>query len=183
MVSLERATRQEAGSAESEVTESLGIIIKTTTQEPKSELKEKKKAVEMGYRGSRRPHAGTYRAAAAGAGRAVSEGARRAERRAGVRDPPGSSGDRAAPPRARAQPRSRAPCAHNPRPRWPLPRGAGLSRRRAPGPRAQRRVPYAVTPEVPDGPGAEAKAWSAWRGDWHYAVTARVAGPARGRRA
>lgn len=43
MVSLERATRQEAGSAESEVTESLGIIIKTTTQEPKSELKEKKK--------------------------------------------------------------------------------------------------------------------------------------------
>lgn len=99
-------------------------------------------------------------------------GARRAERRAGVRDPPGSPGDGAAPPRARAQPRSRAPRAHTRGSAGPSRAARALSGRWTPGPLERRRVPCAAAPEAPDGPGAEAEAWSAWRGDGHGAVTA-----------
>lgn len=84
---------------------SLGIIIKITATGAQIRTK-RKKAAGAEHGGDGLSDVGTHSAAAAGAGRAVRGGARREERQAGVRDPPGSPGDGAAPPRARAQPRS-----------------------------------------------------------------------------
>lgn len=89
MVSLERATRQEAGSAESEVTESLGIIIKTTTQEPKSELKEKKKSCGDGIQGKQ---ATARRYLPCGGGWSRASGERRCAAGGAAGGSPGSAG-------------------------------------------------------------------------------------------
>lgn len=99
--------------------------------------------------------------------------------RGGVRDPPGSPGDGSAPPRARAQPRSRAHCAHTRGPASPSRAAPALSRCGALGPWVRQRVPRAASPEAREGPGAEAEARCAWRGDGHDTVRAGVGRPVR----
>lgn len=133
----------------------------------------------LGRRGSRRPDAGTHRAAAAGAGRAVSGGERRAERRAGVRDPPGSPDDGAAPPRARAQPRSRAPRAHTRGPAAPPARPplSAVAGRQSPG--REDVCPVPLSPRPRTGPERRPKP-GAHGAATETARSQRVAGPARG---